>query len=55
MVSLPEPQLNSVSRPMKLKLDVRMFECFSCDNIDKVTTETKRGSTLSAWFSSYRR
>jgi hypothetical protein len=23
--------------------DVRTFECFNCDNIDKVMSETKRG------------
>jgi hypothetical protein len=32
----------------RLVIDVRTFECFTCDNADKVTTETKRGSTLSA-------
>jgi hypothetical protein len=32
----------------RLAFDVRTFECFNCDNIDKVMTETKRDSTLSA-------
>jgi hypothetical protein len=31
----------------RLAFDVRTFECFNCDNIDKVMTETKRDSTLS--------
>jgi hypothetical protein len=31
----------------RLAFDVRTFECFNCDNVDKVMTETKRGSTLS--------
>jgi len=26
--------------------DVRTFECFNCDNVDKVTTETRRDPTL---------
>jgi hypothetical protein len=32
----------------RLAFDVRTFECFNCDNIDKVMIETKRDSTLSA-------
>jgi hypothetical protein len=28
----------------RLAYDVRTFECFNCDNLDKVMTETKRGS-----------
>jgi hypothetical protein len=28
----------------RLAYDVRTFECFNCDNVDKVMTETKRGS-----------
>jgi hypothetical protein len=32
----------------RLTFDVRTFECFNCDNLDRLTTETKRGSTLSA-------
>lgn len=32
----------------RLAFDVRTFECFNCDNADKVTTETKRGSMISA-------
>jgi hypothetical protein len=31
----------------RLAFDVRTFECFNCDNVDKVTTETRRVSTLS--------
>jgi hypothetical protein len=31
----------------RLAFDVRTFECFNCDNFDKVMIETKRGSTLS--------
>jgi hypothetical protein len=31
----------------RLDFDVRTFECFNCENADKVMTETKRGSTLS--------
>jgi hypothetical protein len=31
----------------RLAFDVRTFECFNCDDADKVMTETKRGSTLS--------
>lgn len=27
----------------RLAYDVHTFECFNCDNIDKVMTETKRG------------
>ncbi len=30
----------------RLSFDVRTFECFNCDNIDKVMTETKREPTL---------
>jgi hypothetical protein len=26
----------------RLAFDVRTFECFNCDNVDKVMTETKR-------------
>jgi hypothetical protein len=29
----------------RLAYDVRTFECFNCDNVDKVMTETKRGSS----------
>jgi hypothetical protein len=32
----------------RLAFDVRTFECFNCDNVDKLMIETKRGSTLSA-------
>ncbi len=32
----------------RLAFDVHTFECFNCDNVDKVMIETKRGSTLSA-------
>lgn len=32
----------------RLDFDVRTFECFNCDNVDKVMIETKRRSTLSA-------
>jgi hypothetical protein len=28
----------------RLAFDVRTFECFNCDNVDKVLTETKRVS-----------
>jgi hypothetical protein len=28
----------------RLAFDICTFECFSCDNIDKVMTETKRAS-----------
>ena len=31
----------------RLAFDISTFECFNCDNIDKVMTETKRDSTLS--------
>jgi hypothetical protein len=31
-----------------LAFDVHRFECFNCNNVDKVMIETKRGSTLSA-------
>jgi hypothetical protein len=31
----------------RLTFDVRTFECFNCDNVDKVMTETKRELTLS--------
>jgi uncharacterized protein YlaI len=31
----------------RLAFDIRTFECFNCDNIDKVMTETKRVSALS--------
>jgi hypothetical protein len=27
----------------RLTFDVRTYECFNCDNVDKVMTETKRG------------
>ena len=26
----------------RLAFDVRTFECFNCDNVDQITTETKR-------------
>ncbi len=29
----------------RLAFDVRTFECFNCDHVDKVIVETKRGST----------
>ena len=32
----------------RLAFDVRTFECFNCDNVDRLMIETKRGSTLSA-------
>lgn len=32
----------------RLDFDVRTFECFNCENADKVVMETKRGSALSA-------
>jgi hypothetical protein len=32
----------------RLDFDVRTFECFNCDNLDKVIIETKRGSAVSA-------
>ena len=28
----------------RVAFDVRTFECFSCDNVDKVMTETERTS-----------
>ena len=28
----------------RLAFDVRIFECFNCDNVDKVMTETERVS-----------
>jgi hypothetical protein len=28
----------------RLAFDVRTFECFNCNNVDKVMTETKRVS-----------
>jgi hypothetical protein len=30
----------------RLSFDVRTFECFNCDNVDKVMTETRRDPTL---------
>jgi hypothetical protein len=39
----------------RLTLDVRTFECFNCDNVDKVMMEAKRDSTIWPWVSSYRR
>jgi RNase P subunit RPR2 len=30
----------------RLSFDVRTFECFNCDNVDKVMTETRREPTL---------
>jgi hypothetical protein len=30
----------------RLAFDVRTFECFNCDNVDKVMTETKRVSSF---------
>jgi hypothetical protein len=32
----------------RLDFDIRTFECFSCDNVDKVMTVTKRVVTPSA-------
>jgi hypothetical protein len=29
----------------RLAFDIRTFECFNCNNVDKIMTETKRGST----------
>jgi hypothetical protein len=29
----------------RLAFDIRTFECFNCDNVDKIMTETNRGST----------
>jgi hypothetical protein len=29
----------------RLAFDVRTFECFNCENVDKVMTAAKRGST----------
>jgi hypothetical protein len=37
-------RLNTV----RLAFEARTYECFNCDNVDKVTIETKRGSSLSA-------
>ncbi len=35
---------------VRLDFDVRTFECFNCENIDKtmIMIETKRGSAFSA-------
>jgi hypothetical protein len=41
------PMVLTCVNTARLAFDVRTFECFNCDNIDKVTTETKRASTLS--------
>jgi hypothetical protein len=30
----------------RLDFDVRTFECFNCDNVDQVTTETKREGAI---------
>ena len=30
----------------RLTFDVHTFECFNCDNLDKVMKETKRGPTI---------
>jgi hypothetical protein len=42
------PMMLSRINTARLDFDVRTFECFNCDNLDKVTIETKRGSALSA-------
>ena len=40
------PMVLTCINTARLAFDVRTFECFNCDNIDKVVTETKRASTL---------
>jgi hypothetical protein len=30
----------------RLSFDVRTFECFNCDNVEKLMTETRREPTL---------
>jgi hypothetical protein len=42
------PMMLSRINTARLDFEVRTFECFNCDNLDKVTIETKRGSALSA-------
>jgi hypothetical protein len=32
----------------RLDFEVRTFECFNCENLDKVMTEKKRGSRIPA-------
>jgi hypothetical protein len=40
------PMVLTCVNTVRLGFDVRTFECFNCDNVDKVTAETKRAPTL---------
>ena len=40
------PMVLTRIKTARLAVDVRTFECFNCDSIDKIMTETKRGSTF---------
>jgi hypothetical protein len=39
------PMVLTRIKTARLAFDVCTFECFNCDNVDKIMTETKRGST----------
>lgn len=36
------PMVLTRIKTARLAFDVRTFECFNCDNVDQITTETKR-------------
>jgi hypothetical protein len=40
------PMVLTCINTARLAFDVRTFECFNCDNIDKVVIEANRASTL---------
>ena len=39
------PMVLTGIKTARLAFDIRTFECFNCDNVDKIMTETNRGST----------
>lgn len=42
------PMVLTQVKTARLDFDARTFECFNCDNVDKILIETKRRSTRSA-------
>jgi len=45
-VKCQAPMVLTRANTARLSFDVRTFECFNCDNVDKVMTETRREPTL---------
>jgi hypothetical protein len=41
------PMVLTRANTVRLAFDVRTFECFNCDNADKLRIATKRGTALS--------